>query len=326
MKISPLETWVLPRNVGQRGPVGSKSRPVNTAIGAEKTTPRSQSTEMHKGTLVLYSSTNDIVWSSNSSRTAEDSVAELLETGMKLGSNFVTKIDKFLSSWKSAEDPARGEYSFVIDTHGYPQLLLKRGNITLFRAGPWNGIKLIANPRPIPISNEFVFNSKESFTWNDRTNDRVIADVGQFDQCENYAFCGPNTRCEMSRSPICACLDGFIPKSPADWNFSDWSDGCIRRTLLECSEKVGFLKYTGMKLPDTSSSWYDKSISLKECQGLCLKNCSCTAYANLDIRRGGSGCLIWFGDLIDTRSAGDGQDLFVRMNASELGTYSKMQI
>jgi hypothetical protein len=79
-----------------------------------------------------------------------------------------------------------------------------------------------------------------------------------------------------------------------------------------------------MKLPDTSSSWYDKSISLKECQGLCLKNCSCTAYANLDIRQGGSGCLIWFGDLIDTRrSTGDGQDLFVRMNASELGKYSK---
>eukprot|EP00258_Populus_trichocarpa_P017240 XP_006377796.2 G-type lectin S-receptor-like serine/threonine-protein kinase At4g27290 [Populus trichocarpa] len=331
-----------------------------------------------KGILFLYSSTNDIVWSSNSSRTAEDSVADLLETGnlvvregndsnpdnilwqsfdhpgdtmilgIKLGSNFVTKIDKFLSSWKSAEDPARGEYSFVIDTHGYPQLLLKRGNITLFRAGPWNGIKFIANPSPIPISDEFVFNSKEvyfqfgnqtsvlsrltlsplglpqSFTWNDRTNDWVITDVGQFDQCENYAFCGPNTRCEMSRSPICACLDGFIPKSLADWNFSDWSDGCIRRTPLECSDKVGFLKYTGMKFPDTSSSWYDKSISLKECQGLCLKNCSCTAYANLDIRQGGSGCLIWFGDLIDTRrSTGDGQDLFVRMNASELGVPTK---
>jgi hypothetical protein len=43
MNISPLETWVLPRNVGQSGPVGSMSRPAYTAIGAEKT---SQSTEM----------------------------------------------------------------------------------------------------------------------------------------------------------------------------------------------------------------------------------------------------------------------------------------
>ncbi|KAG5235593.1 G-type lectin S-receptor serine/threonine-protein kinase [Salix suchowensis] len=328
-----------------------------------------------KGILVLYSSTNDIVWSSNSSRTAENPVAELLESGnlvvreendsnpenflwqsfdhpcdtlifgMKLGSNFVTKIDKFLSSWRSAEDPARGEYSFLIDTHGYPQLLLKSGNKTLFRAGSWNGIKFVSNPRTIPISNEFVLNSKEvyyqfgiqssrltispsgapqSYTWNDRTNDWAITDVGQYDQCENYAFCGPNTRCEMSRSPICVCLDGFVPNSLADWNFSNWSGGCIRRNPLECSDKVGFLKYTGMKLPDTSSTWYDKSISLKECEGLCLKNCSCTAYANLDVRDGGSGCLIWIGDLIDTRrSTGDGQDLYVRMNATELGILTK---
>jgi hypothetical protein len=36
----------LPRNVGQSGPVGSKSRPAYTAIAAEKTSHRSQSTEM----------------------------------------------------------------------------------------------------------------------------------------------------------------------------------------------------------------------------------------------------------------------------------------
>jgi hypothetical protein len=151
----------------------------------------------------------------------------------------------------------------------------------------------------------------------------VIIENGQFDQCENYAFCGPNTRCEMTRNPICVCLDGFTPKSPVDWNFSDWSGGCNRRTPLNCSGKDGFLKYTANKLPDTSSSWFDKSIGLRECEGLCLKNCSCTAYANLDIRGGGSGCLIWFGDLIDTRkSTGDGHDLYVRMDSSELGMSS----
>ena len=151
----------------------------------------------------------------------------------------------------------------------------------------------------------------------------MIIENGQFDQCENYAFCGLNTRCEMTRNPICVCLDGFTPKSPVDWNFSDWSGGCNRRTPLNCSGKDGFLKYTANKLPDTSSSWFDKSIGLRECEGLCLKNCSCTAYANLDIRGGGSGCLIWFGDLIDTRkSTGDGQDLYVRMDSSELGMSS----
>jgi hypothetical protein len=51
-----------------------------------------------------------------------------------------------------------------------------------------------------------------------------------------------------------------------------------------------------------------------------MKNCSCTAYANLDIREGGSGCLLWFSDLIDIRQFNDnGQDIYIRMAASEQG-------
>ncbi|KAG5235590.1 G-type lectin S-receptor serine/threonine-protein [Salix suchowensis] len=251
-----------------------------------------------EGLLVLYNSTNQTAWSSNPSRTAENPVAELLDYG-----NLVVREENDSNPenmlWQSFDHPCdtlmlgmKLGSNFVTKTD--------QGNKTLFRGGSWNGINF-------------------SYIWSDRTNDWVITDAGQPDQCDNYAICGPNTRCEINRSPICVCLDGFVPKSLADLNFSDWSGGCIRRTPLECSDKVGFLKYTGMKLPDTSSSWYDKSISIKECKGLCSKNCSCTAYANLDIRDGGSGCLIWFGELIDIRkSTGDGQDLYVRMNATEL--------
>jgi hypothetical protein len=92
---------------------------------------------------------------------------------------------------------------------------------------------------------------------------------------------------------------------------------------LECNGGDGFLKCMGMKLPDKSSSWYNKSTSLKECEGMCLKNCSCTTYANFDVRGGGSGCLLWFGSLIDISeysNSESGQDLYVRMATSELGT------
>ncbi|CAL9006085.1 unnamed protein product [Prunus brigantina] len=67
-------------------------------------------------------------------------------------------------------------------------------------------------------------------------------------------------------------------------------------------------------------------MSLKECNGLCLNNCSCTAYANLDIREGGTGCLLWFGNLTDMAqfTSGGGQDLYVRMAASELGVRTSM--
>ena len=54
-----------------------------------------------------------------------------------------------------------------------------------------------------------------------------------------------------------------------------------------------------------------------------MRNCSCTAYAVADVRNGGSGCLAWHGDLMDTKKLIDqGQDLFVRVDAVELGTLS----
>lgn len=41
------------------------------------------------------------------------------------------------------------------------------------------------------------------------------------------------------------------------------------------------------------------------------------AYANSDISRQGTGCALWFGDLIDIRKFSDGgQDLYIRIPAS----------
>jgi hypothetical protein len=75
-----------------------------------------------------------------------------------------------------------------------------------------------------------------------------------------------------------------------------------------------------MKLPDTSKSWFNKSLNLEQCERFCLSNCSCTAYANLDIRNGGSGCLIWLNNILDVRKlSSGGQDLYIRVAASELG-------
>jgi hypothetical protein len=56
---------------------------------------------------------------------------------------------------------------------------------------------------------------------------------------------------------------------------------------------------------------------------MCLKNCSCTAYASLDVRGGGSGCLLWFGSLVDiTEYSEGGQELYIRMAISKLGMIS----
>ena len=76
---------------------------------------------------------------------------------------------------------------------------------------------------------------------------------------------------------------------------------------LQCQSLSSMCMLTRMKdlylnlqkigLPNTSSSWFNMTMSLEECEGLCLKNCSCTAYSNLDIRGKGSGYLLWFGNL-----------------------------
>jgi hypothetical protein len=77
-----------------------------------------------------------------------------------------------------------------------------------------------------------------------------------------------------------------------------------------------------MKLPDTTHSWIDEKMSLKDCKDKCLKNCSCTAYSSLESTGTGKGCSIWFGDLIDLRVSASGQDLYIRTDSPNIGKVS----
>ncbi|GJW45062.1 kinase RLK-Pelle-DLSV family protein [Tanacetum coccineum] len=84
-----------------------------------------------------------------------------------------------------------------------------------------------------------------------------------------------------------------------------------RSRALDCGPGEGFLKLASMKFPDTQNAVFDGSMILQECEVACKDNCSCTAYANPNISRGGVGCLQWFGELIDVRVYSvNGQDLY----------------
>ncbi|XP_027355230.1 G-type lectin S-receptor-like serine/threonine-protein kinase At4g27290 [Abrus precatorius] len=144
--------------------------------------------------------------------------------------------------------------------------------------------------------------------------------------CDTYEACGAFGIC-ISTGQVCQCLKGFSPKSPQEWNSSNWAKGCVRIKPLSCYNEFssettdGFIKYEGLKVPDTNHTWVDERIDLDLCRYICLKNCSCMAYAVSDISSG-SGCVIWFGDLIDIKQfPTGGQDLYIRMDASELGEY-----
>lgn len=160
----------------------------------------------------------------------------------------------------------------------------------------------------------------QRYTWVESTNSWVLLLSIPRDRCDDYAVCGIYSTCDVSFGALCLCLQGFRPKSPQKWSQSVWSEGCEREVAINCSRGEGFRKYTGMKLPETIGSWVNRSMTLEECRVECLNNCSCIAYSTLDINRGGSGCLMWFADLINIRQLSNGgQDLYIRMPASKLG-------
>ncbi|GLT64507.1 hypothetical protein SLA2020_369950 [Shorea laevis] len=331
-----------------------------------------------KGTLALLNSTKGAIWSSNTSRSAEKPVAQLLESGnlvvqdeknynpdnhlwqsfdypsdtllpgMKLGKNLKTGFEWFYTSWRSTDDPAPGIYSARLDTRGVPQLVFEKGSKIQYRAGPWNGIAFAGHfARPYSVvSAQYVLTDEEvSYRYEPEDSSVetrwVLNSFGliQFfskkgihdwklqkapeDICQNYAFCGKFANCNINKSPVCSCLEGYLPKSPVDWNLGNWSDGCVRYTHSDCEKDV-FLKHTGLKWPDTSNSTINMTMNLKECKQMCLTKCSCTAYTDADVRDGGSGCLLWFGDLIDIRDlTPGGQDLYIRLAPSDMAHLDK---
>ncbi|XP_027344158.1 G-type lectin S-receptor-like serine/threonine-protein kinase At4g27290 [Abrus precatorius] len=270
---------------------------------------------------------------------------------MKFGWDLRTGLNRQLTAWKSPDDPSPGDFSFGMVLHNYPDAYMMKGNQKFYRSGPWNGLHSSGSPqvRSNPIYDfEFVYNKDEVYyTYSLKTSSvisRIILNGTSYvrrryvwielegrwevytsvplDLCDSYALCGAYASCVISDSPVCQCLEGFKPKSPQAWNSMDWSNGCVRNKPLSCEDihKDGFIKLTGLKAPDTTHSWWDQTIGLEECRAKCLENCSCMAYANSDVSGQGSGCAMWFGELIDIRQfAAGGQDLYVRMDASELG-------
>ncbi|RWR88174.1 G-type lectin S-receptor-like serine/threonine-protein kinase RKS1 isoform X1 [Cinnamomum micranthum f. kanehirae] len=296
------------------------------------------------GNLVLTDDQQRIVWESF------DYPTNTFLPRMKMGLNLQTGLNRILTSWKSMDDPAPGEFSVGLDPAGVPQFFLRRGSDPIWRSGPWNGERISG----IPLINRettaeiwsYVANNDEIYlmynrtnnsivsisvldhsgllqwlTWNDKNRRWNVIFVATQDRCDGYATCGAYASCDSNRMTWCECLKGFEPKTPTDWNLRDWSGGCVRQKLLDCNGKGdGFLRLEHVKLPDTSRSRVEPGLSLEACKEECLKNCSCTAYASADIREGGHGCLTWDGDLMDLRTYSDGgQDIYTRVAASELG-------
>ncbi|NP_001350129.1 putative S-locus receptor-like protein kinase family protein [Zea mays] len=273
---------------------------------------------------------------------------------MKLGWDLTTGLDRHLTTWRSTGDPSPGDYTFGFDLRGVPEGFIRRdGTVPVYRNGPWNGLQFSGEPEMEPNNSNFQFEFVDNasdvyytflvdggggsgnggvvsrFVLNQSSVQRYVWPPGgqgwslywslPRDQCDNYAHCGAFGACDTSGgSAACACVHGFTPASPRDWELRDSSAGCRRLTRLNCTGD-GFLPLRGVKLPDTTNATEDATITVDQCRQRCLANCSCLAYAASSIKGGDSGCIIWSSPLIDIRHfPSGGQDLFVRLAASDL--------
>ncbi|PKI39697.1 hypothetical protein CRG98_039910 [Punica granatum] len=316
---------------------------MSTTIFDNTTTAKLQDT----GNFILLQRLNNrVLWQSF------DHPTDTLMPFMKLGLDRRTGMDWVLTSWKSMDDPGPGNFTHRIDPTGYPQIFVYKNGAPHWRGGPWTGLRWSGVPQMI---NPYIFNVSfvndqeevsisfglrnmsiisrmvmdpsgliQRSTWQDRGGRWIQFYAAPVEQCDYYGACGANSNCNPYNTGqfACTCLPGFDPRSPADWFLRDGSGGCMRSPgASTCQSGEGFIKVARVKVPDTSRAHADMSMSLKECEEECLKNCSCTAYSAADESRGGFGCLAWYDDLLDTRTFSDiGQDLYIRVDAAVLGT------
>ncbi|XP_022643034.1 G-type lectin S-receptor-like serine/threonine-protein kinase At4g27290 isoform X2 [Vigna radiata var. radiata] len=333
------------------------------------------------GNIVLFDGAGNRIWFTNSSRSIEEPIAKLLDSGnfvlmdgkkhdskgyiwqsfdnptdtmlpgLMLGWDKNLGINRYLTSWKSANDPSPGNFTYRFDQIEFPELVIRQGTNITFRSGIWDGIRFNSDDwlsfiGITAFKPQLSVNSTVAVYWDepgDRLSRYVMKDDGLLqryiwdnknfkwtpmhearkDFCDNYGACGVNGICNMKDIPAyCDCLKGFTPHSPEDWDSFNWSGGCIRRTPLNCTQADRFQKLSWVKLPMLLQFWTNESMNLEECKVECLKNCSCTAYANSAVNEGPHGCLLWFGDLTDIRQLineeGVQLDLYLRLAASEI--------
>lgn len=239
---------------------------------------------------------------------------------MKLGLDRRSGLNRFLTSWKSKDDPGTGNCSFQFETGAFPQTILYKDGAPRWRYEmgsknhTWGSVTTFVNNEDevstsiIPTTNQSNFSITvldesgilKRSTWNDRVHEWTEYWSAPIERCDFYGQCGPNGNCDPYTvgNIDCTCLPGFEPKSPTDWYARDGSDGCIKKKgVSTCRNGERFVGVERAKLPDSSKARVNMNVSFKVCEQECLTDCSCVAYTSSDET---AGCVTWYGELMDT--------------------------
>ncbi|KAJ4895616.1 G-type lectin S-receptor-like serine/threonine-protein kinase [Raphanus sativus] len=356
--------------------VANKDTPINDTSGVISISD--------KGNLVVTNGLNRLVWSTNVAVTVAPNATwvQLMDTGnlrlqdngeilwesfkhpynsflpvMNFGTNNRTGENLNLTSWKSNTDPSTGNYTACISHSPFPQIMILKSNVPIWRSGPWNGQIFIGLPDSISllfldgfnVSNDnkgtfLISYATDSFmhhfnldpdgnlymrSWNTSTRAWMVDAIIPSTTCDAYNICGPFASCSLQEVPPCKCVRGYVPRNITEWNRGIFTSECVRRVPLKCNASTGgggggkgdgFFKMQKMKVPAN----VEKSIANeKDCPKQCINNCSCTAYAY----DRGIGCMLWSGSLVDMQSLlGSGIDLYIRVSHSEFKTHGKRTV
>nr|AAR09055.1 S-locus receptor kinase [Brassica napus] len=184
------------------------------------------------GNFVMRYSNNDtpsgFLWQSF------DFPTDTLLPGMKLGYHRKTGRSRFLTSWRSSDDPSSGYFTYELDTRrGLPEFFVMYNDIELYRGGPWNGIEFSGIPKqrkPYYMMYNYTDNGEEvtykffiseqstysrltidfhgilyQLAWIPPTSRWTALSTLPTDFCDNHI-----NYCESNRLPTsCSCLQGF---------------------------------------------------------------------------------------------------------------------
>ena len=274
--------------------------------------------------------------------------------GMKMSENLV------LSSWKSYNDPATGNFTFQQDQEEANHFVIWKRSIRYWKSGDYGKflisdemapavLYLLSNFSSTTVHNDSVphltsslynatrlimsFSGQIRFLLLDSQRVWSLIWADPRDRCSVYNACGNFGSCNSKNGLVCKCLPGFKPSSPDNWINGDYAGGCTRKSIL-CSNNAKsdtFLSLKMMKVGNPDSQF--KATSEVECKLECLNNCHCQAYLYEEVetkQRSGissSTCLIWSQDVTNLQEDYEsGRNLQVRVAVSDIGMFLSLQL
>ncbi|KAH7565204.1 hypothetical protein JRO89_XS09G0163400 [Xanthoceras sorbifolium] len=241
-------------------------------------------------------STERILWQSF------DYPTDTLLPGMKLGMNMKTGHLWSLTSWISENIPAEGSFSLTIGVgiNGSSQLIIWWKRSAYWTSGVWQNGHFELFP---VLSNQIYHN----FSYVSNDDEKYFT----------YSINGNHTleRYMLNSKGAIAEATGLAPFGACSYKFDL---GCVEQKLPECRNKNDRFEPRKGLIKSGLGVKFDGSynLSLFDCEAMCLKNCSCKAYAFFT-NDSQTDCEIWSKEMRFTENNSEGREIYVLYHSKQ---------